>query len=229
VYVCTDWQQHGHEPRYADADRRTLAGQAMTEEQRAERRLVIENNRAWESAQTVRRRWLREFLSRRSAPKDAPQWVAATVAAGSFELQKALDDGFTVAIDLLGLATEPQWRRVSGAPHPVAEAAIASTPAWAAVLTLGLLLGGIEAGTGRHSWRRPTATTRSYFATLERWGYVLSDVERLVLADPDSDPEPDARTDAGTDAEEIERPGAGEQPRTPTADNGVEGAAERVA
>jgi ParB family transcriptional regulator, chromosome partitioning protein len=229
VYVCTDWQQHGHEPRYADADRRTIAGQTMTEEQRAERRLVIENNRAWESAQIVRRRWLREFLGRRSAPKDAPQWVAATVAAGSFELQKALEDGFTVAIDLLGLATEPQWRRVSGATHPVAEAAVASTAARASVLTLGLLLGGIEAGTGRHSWRRPTATARSYFATLERWGYVLSDVERLVLADPDAGPEPDAGTDAGTDAEKADRPAVGEQPHAATADNDIEGAAERVA
>jgi ParB family transcriptional regulator, chromosome partitioning protein len=166
---------------------------------------------------------------RRSAPKDAPQWVAATVAAGSFQLQKALDDGFSLAIDLLGLATEPQWRRVPGDPHPVAEAAMASTPARASVLTLGLLLGGIEAGTGRHSWRRPTATTRSYFATLERWGYVLSDVERLVLADPDADPEADARTDAGTDAEKTERPAAGEQPPAATADSGVEGAVESVA
>jgi len=148
VYVCTDWREHGHEPRYADADRRTIAG---------------------------------------------------------------------------------QWRRVSGAPHPVAEAAMASTPARASVLTLGLLLGGIEAGTGRHSWRRPTATTRSYFATLERWGYVLSDVERLVLADPDSDHEADARNDAGTEAEKAERPAAGEQPDAATADSNVEGAAERLA
>ena len=93
---------------------------------------------------------------------------------------------------------------------------MASAPARAAVLTLGLLLGGIEAGTGRHPWRRPTATTRSYFAALERWGYVLSDVERLVLADPDADPEADAQTDArteaGTDAEKPDRPAAGESP-----------------
>ena len=106
---------------------------------------------------------------------------------------------------------------------------MASTPARAAVLTLGLLLGGIEAGTDRHSWRRPTATTRSYFATLERWGYVLSDVERLVLADPDSDHEADARNDAGTEAEKAERPAAGEQPDAATADSNVEGAAERLA
>ena len=106
---------------------------------------------------------------------------------------------------------------------------MASTPARASVLTLGLLLGGIEAGTGRHSWRRPTATTRSYFAALERWGYVLSDVEHLVLADPDADPEADARTDAGTGAEKTDRPAVGEQPRAATADDGVEGASERVA
>jgi ParB family chromosome partitioning protein len=108
---------------------------------------------------------------------------------------------------------------------------MASTPARASVLTLGLLLGGIEAGTGRHSWRRPTATTRSYFAMLELWGYILSDVERLVLSDPDpdADPEADAWTDAGTEADTTDGPAAGEQPRAATADGGVEGAPERVA
>ena len=68
--------------------------------------------------------------------------------------------------------------------------------------------------------------TRFYFAALERWGYVLSDVERLVL---DADPEADVRADVGADAEKTDRPVTGEQPRAATADRGVEGASERVA
>jgi ParB family chromosome partitioning protein len=210
VYVCTDWVAHGHQPRFGDADRRTSGG-SMSEEEKAQRRRVIENNRAWESAEKVRRRWLREFLSRRSAPKDAAQWIAAIVAGGGLELQKALEDGFALAVELLGLAAEPRWYPGSGRPHPVAEAAGTATPARAGVLTLGLLLGGIEKATGRHTWRRPTSTARSYFTALEGWGYPLSEVERLVIAET---------------GEAVTEPAVDE---SSTAEGGVDEPVERVA
>lgn len=209
VFVCTDWQQYGHEPRYAESDRRTTAGRSMSEEEKVERRRVIECNRAWESAQTVRRGWLTELLSRRTAPKDAPQWIAATLAGGSHDLRRATEEGFPLAAELLGL---PAAARLSGRPHPVAEAAQTATPARAGVLTLGLLLGGIEAGTGRHTWRTPTAAARAYFTALERWGYPLSDVERLVLAEPDTG-----------------QPAAAEAPEEPSTGTAEEEGMDRVA
>jgi len=39
----------------------------MSEEQKADRRRVIENNKAWRSATTVRRAWLRGFTARKTA------------------------------------------------------------------------------------------------------------------------------------------------------------------
>jgi ParB family chromosome partitioning protein len=190
VFVCADWQRHGHEARFADGERRSLAGRVMTEEERAERRRVIDNNKAWDSARIVRRRWLTASLARRTVPKDAPQWTAATLARDSHDLRQAMEDGHSLAIELLGLSTDPAWTRYSGRPHPIVDAAENASPARATVLTLGLMLAAIESATGRHTWRNPTATARSYFAAIGQWGYELSDVERLVLADPDQPSQP---------------------------------------
>ncbi len=67
VWVCTDVAAHGHPERYTAAGVATtgkIPG-SMTEEQKAERRTVIANNKAWDSATTVRRDWLRTFLTAR--------------------------------------------------------------------------------------------------------------------------------------------------------------------
>jgi ParB family chromosome partitioning protein len=69
VYVCTDVKGYGHQPRYAtiSSPTRTPASEmseAEREEAREQRRTVIANNRAWASAETVRRSWLRTFLAR---------------------------------------------------------------------------------------------------------------------------------------------------------------------
>jgi ParB family chromosome partitioning protein len=52
------------------------AKEPMTEEQKAERKTLIANNKAWDWAETVRREWLGEFLTRKTLPKDAPQFIA---------------------------------------------------------------------------------------------------------------------------------------------------------
>jgi ParB family transcriptional regulator, chromosome partitioning protein len=90
VFVCTDWRKYGHRERLGSP----IAGMGggagggkMSEEQKTERRLVVANNKAWDSARPVRRRWLTTFLAQKSAPKDAPQWTAATLASCSHEVR----------------------------------------------------------------------------------------------------------------------------------------------
>ena len=85
-----------------------------------------------------------------------------------------------------------------------------ATPARATMLTLGLLLGGLEASLSRGTWRDPAAAHRAYFTALQSWGYPLSDVEQLVLRpaiDPSTDPgtEPDPPSD---EAAALDRAGA---------------------
>jgi ParB family chromosome partitioning protein len=223
VYVCTDWKRHGHASRYAD----TLPGTSgrvsgpMTEQDKAARREVIANNKAWESAEVVRRKWLRTFLSRKAAPKDAPQWITATLACCSHDVRRAMEDGHPMALELLGLTADQTWTPYSGRSHPVADAAEKATPARATMLTLALLLAGLEATTGRHTWRAPISSThRSYFAALARWGCPLSDVEQIVVQ-----PEPDSGADADIDPD----PGPDDAPGGAAAGEQVDGGAETPA
>jgi ParB family transcriptional regulator, chromosome partitioning protein len=78
TYLCTDPDTHGHLPRWGNLSNSgtSLRPGPMSEAQKAQRRRVIANNKAWDSATTVRRDWLRHFLARKSAPKDAAQFIA---------------------------------------------------------------------------------------------------------------------------------------------------------
>jgi len=41
---------------------------------------VLDGNKAWRSATTVRRSWLAEFAARKTSPRGAASWAAATIA-----------------------------------------------------------------------------------------------------------------------------------------------------
>ena len=183
VWVCTDFQAYGHAERYTALGVSTngrVTG-AMTEEQKAERREVIANNKAWDSATTVRRDWLRSFLARQSAPKDAARWIAQTLAQGGYDVRKALEFHHPLATELLGLKSSNRVY-VRADRHVITAAAAKASPGRASMLTVALLLAALEAGTDRHTWRRPTEDQIAYFRQLRSWRYALSDVEMLVLA-----------------------------------------------
>jgi ParB family transcriptional regulator, chromosome partitioning protein len=193
TYLCTDPDTHGHAPRWDSA----LSGGGasrqpgpMSDADKDQRRQVIANNKAWDSATTVRRDWLRHFLTRKSAPKDAAQFIALTLCTGSLDVRKAMESGHSTACDLLGL---PAQQSYPGTPGPIAEAAANTTAARATMLSLAVLLGGFEAGATRNSWRSPTIDTRIYLHALHTWGYGLSEVEHLVLTPEgqDADASPD--------------------------------------
>ena len=54
----------------------------MTEEEKAERRTIIENNKAWDAAEKVRRGFLKDLLAAKSMPKDALQFIAQAICTG---------------------------------------------------------------------------------------------------------------------------------------------------
>ena len=51
------------------------------------------------------------------------------------------------------------------------------------MLLLAQVVSGIEANTGRSSWRTPSGRLARYFTYLESVGYGVSDVERIVLGE----------------------------------------------
>jgi ParB family chromosome partitioning protein len=204
VYVCTDWQSHGHQPRFTDTPHPVHTGGSMSEQAKTERRQVIANNKAWDAAWPVRRRCLSTFLTRRIPPKDAPAWIAATLASCAHDVRRAMDDGHQTALQLLGLAGDTgdqRWRPYDGTPNPAVAAAAAASPARATMLTVGLLLGALESTLTRSSWRSATAAQRAYFTALQQWSYPLSKVEQLVITStPDTTaPQPDLQPQPHTD------------------------------
>jgi ParB family chromosome partitioning protein len=88
-----------------------------------------------------------------------------------------MESGHCTARELLGMDSAAGF----GSPNPIAVAAETASSARATMLALAVLLGAVEQGTGRHSWRNPSGETRAYFTALQGWGYPLSPVEQLVL------------------------------------------------
>jgi len=80
--------------------------------------------------------------------------------------------------------------RGGGRPHPIAAAAATATPGRAAMLSLAVLLAGLEAGTSKNTWRNPTADNLAYLIALQGWGYELSEVEQVALTHRPDQPGP---------------------------------------
>jgi hypothetical protein len=74
VYVSTAYETHGHQRRTDPSTR--LERTPLTRDQSDERRLVIENNAAWCSAETARREWLPNIAASKTPLKGAAEFVA---------------------------------------------------------------------------------------------------------------------------------------------------------
>ncbi|QUC01875.1 MULTISPECIES: ParB/RepB/Spo0J family partition protein [Cellulosimicrobium] len=174
VYVCTNWRTHGHADRYGTTS--TQRTGPMSEAEKAERKQVIENNKAWKSAETVRRTWLAEFAQRKTAPKGAAEYIAHAIATETHTLRRAGERGHTLASEWLGIKTETS-------PYPtgrgLADLIAKATPSRAQHIALVLALAAREAETGVQTWRREGAE-QTYLSALETWGYTLSDVEQIA-------------------------------------------------
>lgn len=178
AWYCADPKGNGHRKYRQDSP----SGSA--EEAAGERKKVLAGNKAWRSAETVRRTWLRDFLARPKVPDGALQFTLEAFACGDNNLQQAMqarsDGRHVMARQLLGLpqGDGSSWSR----PPEVYTAMVAASPARAQVIALAIVLGACEAATGVHSWRSPGTDTAGYLEALARWGYGLSDIERELVA-----------------------------------------------
>lgn len=182
AYVASGWNGlattvYVHDFKAYGFKKRTNTGNSpMTDEEKAERKTLIANNKAWDSAETVRREWLTAFLARKTLPKDASQFVTVALTAHRTTVAAGLTKGNRLAATLLGLeAQESEW---GASPiDPIAE----SSPARAGHVAVAVVLGGFEGGNGRHTWRNPGRDAVAYFEQIGTWGYPLSEVEHIVL------------------------------------------------
>lgn len=147
----------------------------MNDEQKAERKTLIANNKAWASAEVVRREWLASFLTRKTLPKDAAAFVAIGVTQHRVDVSSALAAGNRFAAVLLGLP-EPEGHYSANPIDTHAEQTGKHTH-----VTLAVVLAGMELATGKHTWRNPDSRAVRYFGQIAAWGYPLSEVEQIVV------------------------------------------------
>lgn len=166
--VCTE-PQHHHDRWGGNTQAKAKLSELSDEEadvRRAERRTLIANNKAWDSAETTRRTWLSEFISRKTLPKDADTFAALTFTQHAFLVNS---DNRSIAEEITGVSY----------PHGL-QKLVESTPTKAAHVTLAVAISAREHHTSRDSWRNTNTADIDYLIQLERWGYTLSPVERIA-------------------------------------------------
>ncbi|MGO4298744.1 ParB/RepB/Spo0J family partition protein [Leifsonia sp. RAF41] len=146
----------------------------MTEEQKAERRTLIANNKAWASAEVVRRDWLTTLLSRKTLPKDTGLVIARGLTVHRQAISTATREGNELAHLLLGVEPSGYFQADKLA------ALLQHSPGKAQHVALAIVLGACESVTSKQTWRTPSPTDAAYFTQLAAWGYTLSDVERII-------------------------------------------------
>lgn len=179
--ICLDPDAHGHVSRFGHRTSTQPTGtspavdpEVEAEAKRAERRRVIQNNRAWEAAETVRVAWLKQFAVGKTAPKGAAKWLTMMLVKHPSVLAESR--GWQNAQEIIGKT-------------PADEQATKASDARALRLAVLVALTRCEGQADRDHWRNQRSTTRDYLTALAGWGYTLSDVERLAAGMPALDTE----------------------------------------
>lgn len=181
--VCTDPDGNGHVSMY-DYGRGATPKKKMAElpaaeqvKARAERKDVIDSNKAWKPATTVRRRWLKEFLARKTPPKGTGAFLTAVLADHALT-DRPMRQGTALAHELLGVK---EAKAEYGKPGAISQAAEKASDARAQVIALGFALALCEDQTDTNTWRRKLPYEQTYFRFLAACGYELADVEKRVI------------------------------------------------
>lgn len=161
-YYLRGWKEAGYRDRDAETGRSSNGG-PMTDEQKAERKALIANQKAWAAAEAVRLDWLTKFISRKTLPKDAPLLIARGLTFHRGDVYRAMQEGNGSAHTLLRIERGTGWRS-----DKLSEFVVAN-PSKAQHVSLAIVLGGIEDNTDKSAWRYPDAEKAAYLAQIAAW------------------------------------------------------------
>lgn len=173
--VIASWKDTGFVPKYERYEGGSNVQKGpMTEEQKAERKTLIANNKAAESATVVRREWVKNLLAKKQAPKG---WQYFTAYALTHHPETASGYDGKVAAEMVGAKSEESDR---WGWNPLRDHVAASTsrPEFSLI---ALVCAGYEKTLAKDSWRSPSQTHREYLNQLVVWGYVASETEQLII------------------------------------------------
>lgn len=196
IPVCTTPEAHNVKyPRYSFS---TAPAAELTEEEAAEqreaekaaRRELIANNKAWDAADTLRTEFVKSLLQRKALPKD---WTMFAAVAGTRHGWTMRADNSGGIRDLLSIE--------SGAGYGADTVAlwVEQHPAKAPHVALAVVLSAFENAADRNWWRYPSAEGAAYLNQLAAWGHRLTDVEKIAAG---IKPEPIDQDDEGDTAAE---------------------------
>ena len=108
TYYCLEPAKYGHRSRYSRNGRTTGK---MTDEQKAQRRQVIENNKAWKAAEPVRRAFVRQLLWAKKPPTGVLRYAVTEVLTNSDRVGDGPDE---LLAELTGVETAVSYGRQVG-------------------------------------------------------------------------------------------------------------------
>ena len=168
-------QPDHHQPRRSDhRPEPSQPGGAMTEEQKAERRTVIANNKAWDAATPVRAEWIRRLIGRKSPPPGTLRYVTSEILTSPDLVGRRSDQDLGA---LTGRTSDgPAWER------PVARALVSdATDKALPLVLLAQWAAATESGLGRHTWRHGDTRAARWLRFLADTGYELAEIEQHVI------------------------------------------------
>jgi len=194
IAVCTTPEAHHVKyPRYSFS---TAPAAELTEEEAAEqkeaekaaRRELIANNKAWDAADTLRTEFVKSLLQRKALPKD---WTMFAAIAGTRHGWTMRADNSGGVRDLLSIESG------SGYGADTVALWVEQHPAKAPHVALAVVLSAFENAADRNWWRYPSAEGAAYLNQLAAWGHRLTDVEKIAAGiQPDAEPEDGEATSA---------------------------------
>jgi ParB family chromosome partitioning protein len=160
----------------ADADAAAAAQAEAEARETRERRKVLALNKLGAAAQIVRREFVTKLLARKTPAKGAAVFVADCLARDAH--LPTYNRAAETAAELLGVdGGAPGLRTMTGALGTGADAR-------AQVVVLGLVLGALEAKTGKDAWRGTGSwggvTSGDYLRFLAEQGYALAAIEEVI-------------------------------------------------
>ena len=169
------WKELGFTPKHERYDGGSNVQKGpMTEEQKAERKTLIANNKAAESATTVRREFVKTLLAKKQPPKG---WQYFTAHALTHHPETASGYDGKVAAEMVGAKSDESDR---WGWNPLRDHVAAST-ARPEFSLIALVCAGYEKTIAKDSWRSPSQTHRDYLNQLVTWGYTASETEQMII------------------------------------------------
>jgi ParB family chromosome partitioning protein len=179
---CVDPSAHGHRDsrseRANSSPPTTGEDGKMSEGAKAERRAVIEGNRAWRAAREVRRAFLRDLLARKTAPKGVLRYAVDAIVAFPERVGDG-NEGLVAALLGAETTTPDRWqsRRCVG-PDAANRASDARLP----LVLLAQVAADAETAMHDHIWRQTQPSHAARWLTwLAGLGYQLAEIEAQVV------------------------------------------------